>query len=628
MDTKIGAKSILVVGMTAVIGTSALPGVAKADLNDDKGLIVQTNAEIEKMEKNDQSLTPVIEESDVPVIESTKGKGITEQDVDTSNTLDKTIDKVQEELTNNTKQKTVSTANEVEEIVLPQTNVKTVAPYSSGNISTFIQTIAPIARTLAKTNDLYASVMIAQAVLESSYGTSALGAAPNYNLFGMKGNYQGAFVEMLTLEDDGKGNYYQISAHFKKYPSHTQSLQDYVNLIRNGVSWDAFRYMKAWKSNTNSYQDATRALTGTYATDTLYASKLNNLIATYNLTTYDSKTSVGDSSGDEPIDNNDSNSSLGNEIFYTVQKGNTLSAIAQKYSTTVANLKKWNNLKSDIIYVGQKLIISKGETLENAGLGESTNSNNQSTTTNKYYTVKKGNTLSVIAIKYNTTVTKLKKWNNLSTDTIYIGQKLIVNKSGKDENIVQGENTNSSNQSATTKYYTIQKGNTLSGIAIKYNTTVAKLKSWNNLKSDTIYIGQKIIVSKKSNVTNNTTNSDDTSTNNKVSSTNNMYYTVQKGNTLSAISRVYNVSIADIKNWNNLKSDTILIGQKLVIKQKVSKEVKNTQVTNKVSKYIVQYGDSLSVIGKVYGVSVVNIKNWNNLKSDLIYVGQSLIVKK
>jgi LysM repeat protein len=465
--------------------------------------------------------------------------------------------------------------------------------------------------------------MIAQAVLESSYGTSALGAAPNYNLFGMKGNYQGAFVEMLTLEDDGKGNYYQISAHFKKYPSHTQSLQDYVNLIRNGVSWDAFRYMKVWKSHTNSYQDATRALTGTYATDTLYASKLNNLIATYNLTTYDSKASVGDSSGDEPIDNNDSNSSLGNEVLYTVQKGNTLSAIAQKYRTTVASLKKWNNLKSDVIYVGQKLIISKGETLENAGLGESTNSNNQSTTTNKYYTVQKGNTLSAIAIKYNTTVAKLKSWNNLKSDTIYIGQKLIVNKSGKVENIVQGGNTNSSNQSATTKYYTIQKGNTLSAIAIKYNTTVAKLKSWNNLKSDTIYIGQKIIVTKKTNTTKNTTNSDNTSTNNKVSSTN-MYYTVQRGNTLSAISRVYNVSITDIKNWNNLKSDTILIGQELIIKQKVT----NTKPTNKVSKYIVQYGDSLSVIGKVYGVSVVNLKNWNNLKSDLIYVGQSLIVKK
>ncbi|OMC89005.1 hypothetical protein BK128_03460 [Viridibacillus sp. FSL H7-0596] len=625
MDTKIKTKSLLVVGMTAVIGTSALPGVAKADLNADKGLIVQTNTEVEKITKNDQPLAPVIEEPEAPVIESSEDIGITEQDVDTSNTLDKTIDKVHAE-PNNTKQNAVT--NEVEGILPPQTVVKTVVPYSSGNISTFIQTIAPIARTLAKTNDLYASVMLAQAVLESSYGTSALGAAPNYNLFGMKGNYQGAFVEMLTLEDDGKGNYYQISANFKKYPSHTQSLQDYVNLIRNGVSWDAFRYMKVWKSNTNSYQDATRALTGTYATDTLYASKLNNLISTYNLTAYDTTTSVEDSSKDEPIDNNDSNSSLGNEVFYTVQKGNTLSAIAKKYSTTVANLKKWNNLKSDMIYVGQKLKIGKGETLENAGLGENTNSNNQSTTTNKYYTVQKGNTLSAIAIKYNTTVAKLKSWNNLKSDTIYIGQKLIVNKSGKVENVIQGGNTNSSNQLATTKYYTIQKGNTLSAIAIKYNTTVAKLKSWNNLKSDTIYIGQKIIVSKKANATNDkSTNSDNTSTNNKATSTN-MYYTVQKGNTLSAISKVYNVSISDIKNWNNLKSDTILIGQKLIIKQKVTKEKENTQSTNKVSKYIVQYGDSLSVIGKVYGVSVASLKNWNYLKSDLIYVGQSLIVKK
>lgn len=212
MDTKIKTKSLLVVGMTAVIGTSALPGVAKADLNADKGLIVQTNTEVEKITKNDQPLAPVIEEPEAPVIESSEDIGITEQDVDTSNTLDKTIDKVHAE-PNNTNQNAVT--NEVEGILPPQTVVKTVVPYSSGNISTFIQTIAPIARTLAKTNDLYASVMLAQAVLESSYGTSALGAAPNYNLFGMKGNYQGAFVEMLTLEDDGKGNYYQISANFK-----------------------------------------------------------------------------------------------------------------------------------------------------------------------------------------------------------------------------------------------------------------------------------------------------------------------------------------------------------------------------------------------------------------------------
>ncbi|MGE7624828.1 LysM peptidoglycan-binding domain-containing protein [Viridibacillus sp. NPDC096237] len=470
--------------------------------------------------------------------------------------------------------------------------------------------------------------MIAQAVLESSFGTSTLGAAPNHNLFGMKGNYQGAYITMLTLEDDGKGNYYQISANFKKYPSHTQSLQDYVNLIKNGVSWDAYRYMKVWKSKTTSYTDATRALTGTYATDTLYASKLNNLIATYNLTAYDSASATGDSSMGESNDKNDSNNLLGKAVYYTVQKGNTLSSIARKYNTSVASLKNWNNLKSDTIYIGQKLIIGKGETVENAGLRENTNSNNQVTTLNKYYTVQKGNSLSVIAKKYNTTVAKLKSWNNLRSDTIYIGQKLIVSKSGKAVNAGLGGNKNSNNQGATSnKYYTVQKGNSLSVIAKNYNTTVTKLKSWNNLKADTIYIGQKLIVSQKTNVPKESNNIVNTSTNNKVSSTN-MYYTVQKGNTLYAISKAYNIPIADIKNWNNLKSDTVFVGQKLILKQKLTKNIENTQSTTKTVKYIVQYGDSLSVIGKVYGVSVAKLKSWNDIKSDLIYAGQKLIIKK
>lgn len=572
------------------------------------------------METNNRPLTSGGEVTEKPQIESSKDISGPKPDIEPLSTLDKTIHNAQHEQTY---------TKVVEENVSQQTVVKTVAPYSSGNISTFIQTIAPTAQTLAKSNDLYASVMIAQAVLESSFGTSTLGAAPNHNLFGMKGNYQGAYVEMLTLEDDGKGNYYQISATFKKYPSHTQSLQDYVNLIRNGVSWDAYRYMKVWKSKTTSYTDATRALTGTYATDTLYASKLNNLIATYNLTAYDSASTAGDSSMGGSNDKNDSNSSLGKAVYYTVQKGNTLSFIAKKYNTTVATLKNWNNLKSDTIYIGQKLIIGKGETVENAGLEENTNSNNQVTMSNKYYTVQKGNSLFVIAKKYNTTVAKLKSWNNLRSDTIYIGQKLIVSKSGKAVNAELGGKTTSNSQAATSnKYYTVQKGNSLSVIAKKYNTTVTKLKSWNNLRSDTIYIGQKLIVSQKTNVTNDKSNNIvNTSTNNKVSSTN-MYYTVQKGNTLYAISKVYNVSILDIKNWNNLKSDTVLVGQKLIIKQKLTKNAENTQPTTKALKYTVQYGDSLSIIGKVYGVSIAKIKSWNDLKSDLIYVGQKLIIKK
>lgn len=145
----------------------------------------------------------------------------------------------------------------------------------------FISQIGETARQLGQENDLYASVMIAQAILESNSGRSALSAAPHHNLFGIKGQYAGQSATMATLEDDGQGNTYKINAEFRSYPSYFESLQDYVTILKHS------RYTYAWKSNTTSYMNATAALTGVYATDTSYNVKLNNLIQQYNLTQYD-----------------------------------------------------------------------------------------------------------------------------------------------------------------------------------------------------------------------------------------------------------------------------------------------------------------------------------------------------
>ena len=145
----------------------------------------------------------------------------------------------------------------------------------------FISQIGETARQLGQENDLYASVMIAQAILESNSGRSALSAAPHHNLFGIKGQYAGQSAKMATLEDDGQGNTYNVNAEFRSYPSYVESLQDYVAILKHS------RYTYAWKSNTTSYMNATAALTGVYATDTSYNVKLNNLIQQYNLTQYD-----------------------------------------------------------------------------------------------------------------------------------------------------------------------------------------------------------------------------------------------------------------------------------------------------------------------------------------------------
>ena len=160
---------------------------------------------------------------------------------------------------------------------------QTLTPVSSKGVGDeqFIDYIGNSARKLASNNDLYASVMIAQAMVESGWGTSGLASAPNYNLFGIKGDYNGESVNMGTQEDDGSGNLYSISSNFRKYPSYKESLEDYVSLLRGGTSGDSQIYAGAWKSNTTSYKDATKYLTGRYATDTTYADKLNSMIEKY-----------------------------------------------------------------------------------------------------------------------------------------------------------------------------------------------------------------------------------------------------------------------------------------------------------------------------------------------------------
>ncbi|MFI8687516.1 LysM peptidoglycan-binding domain-containing protein [Rossellomorea sp. NPDC077527] len=148
---------------------------------------------------------------------------------------------------------------------------------------------------------------------------------------------------------------------------------------------------------------------------------------------------------------------------YRVQSGDSLSLIAYKYDTTVSNLKSWNNLSSDVIYVNQVLEVSAPSTA-------------------KTYTVQSGDYLSKIGAKFDVYVSELRSWNNLTSDVIYPGQTLIVSSSG-----VSTSSTGSST-------YTVQSGDTLSHIALKYDVSVSSIKSWNGLTSDSIYVGQKLTI--------------------------------------------------------------------------------------------------------------------------------------
>lgn len=150
----------------------------------------------------------------------------------------------------------------------------------------FINRIAPQATTVAKDNNLYVSVMIAQATLETGYGTSFLSQPPNHNLFGIKGNYNGQSVTVETSEYVN-GQWIRVREAFKKYPNYQASFGDNAAKLRNGVAWDPNYYRGTWRENTNSYRDATQWLTGRYATDPAYNTKLNNFIERYKLTRFD-----------------------------------------------------------------------------------------------------------------------------------------------------------------------------------------------------------------------------------------------------------------------------------------------------------------------------------------------------
>ena len=181
---------------------------------------------------------------------------------------------------------------------------------------------------------------------------------------------------------------------------------------------------------------------------------------------------------------------ISDRSVHIVKKGETLSQIARKYHVSVNQLKKWNNLKSDNLSIGQKLIVySSGAPMAQAGNDKPV----ERSTTETIHTVKSGETLGKIAQKYKCSVTDLKRWNNLKSTTIKVGQKLKVyppeNQSVTTNN--SSNNNNSSSSSGTTTY-TVKSGDSLWSIAKKYNVTVDHIKRLNNLKSNDIKVGQKL----------------------------------------------------------------------------------------------------------------------------------------
>lgn len=135
---------------------------------------------------------------------------------------------------------------------------------------------------------MYPSIIIAQAALESDWGCSTLGKAPNNNLFGVKGYFARQTVAQPTTEYDEQGHKFQVVSNFRQYASKYEALRDYAQTL------EAPLYQGVHRQNTKNYREATRALRGRYATDPEYDRKLNQLIDTYRLTKYDDQANISD----------------------------------------------------------------------------------------------------------------------------------------------------------------------------------------------------------------------------------------------------------------------------------------------------------------------------------------------
>lgn len=193
---------------------------------------------------------------------------------------------------------------------------------------------------------------------------------------------------------------------------------------------------------------------------------------------------------------------------YKVAKGDTLYSIARKQNTTISKIKELNNLPSDNLSVGMILQVPSTQP------------------TYQTYTIKKGDSLYSISKKYNTTVDAIKKINNLPSNILTIGTTIQIPSS------TQKNNT-----------YTVERGDTLYSIAKRLGVSIDSLKAANNLTTNMLSVGDKLIIPTEEKNT----------------------HKVTKGDTLYSLARKYNTTVANLKTLNNLPSDTLTEGQILIL---------------------------------------------------------------
>lgn len=493
-------------------------------------------------------------------------------------------------------------------------DLSTITFSNNAKSQAFIQSVAQGAINGWHTYQVLPSVTVAQAILESGWGSSYLSTAA-HNLFGIKGSYNGNSIRLQTREVYNGQSVY-IYDNFRAYANNDQSVEDHGAFLNQNS-----RYHNLL-GDTSYVSVANKLRADGYATDPNYASALINLVQTYGLDRLDSIALSGatavNNKGNGAANNdayntsdtgNGTSTSTGGTSYYTVKSGDTLSGIANNYQTTVNTLARLNNLANpNLIYVGQRLLVQQAATPSQP----QTTTPSTSTTTAATYTVKAGDTLGQIAANHQTSVNQLVQLNKLTNpNLIYVGQVLTI----KQATSASQSTTATPAKPTPTATYTVKAGDTLSQIAANYGTSYQNLASLNHLSNpNEIYVGQTL----KLQATTNTSTQTTTST--PAASTNQGTYTVKAGDTLSAIAAAHGTSYEALAQANGISNpNEIYVGQTL----KFTAPTRTTSA--KRGAYTVTAGDTLYEIAQKVGVNWQQLAQTNHISQPYtIYVGQKL----
>ena len=268
--------------------------------------------------------------------------------------------------------------------------------------------------------------------------------------------------------------------------------------------------------------------------------------------------------------------------WYRVRRGDTLSKIARQFAVPVYKLKAINRLDGNVIHVGQKLRLQTAAPARSA-------SSDDGDEEPREYTVRRGDTLSKIALRFDVGLGFLRQLNKLKSDLIRPGQKLRLRASRLEEAV-----------------HVVKEDETLTEIARRYRVSVSQLQRLNGLVGDRILIGQKL----------------------RLKDAESTVHIVERGDALWEIARAYGISVYRLKILNGLRSNRIYPGQKLKLYPDGKLEPSTASAGPRLATYVVQRGDYLGQIARLHQMSVAEITRINKLKKNaVIHPGDRLKVR-